>query len=162
MAKYTPSTAKNKIRRSLVAIYDPLPSKKEENTLWQYFESHCAYCNVLIDRNSRTGHLDHLVSSAEWGANNIHNLVLACAKCNGDEKREESWLSFLKRKSESELAHNARRQKIELWRARNSSSKFSIDFYTEAEAIIKEALDNFDFSVQKMRSLYKLSLRKSE
>lgn len=40
MVKDTPPMAKNKIKRSLGAILDPHPSKKEENALWDYFDSH--------------------------------------------------------------------------------------------------------------------------
>lgn len=153
MAKDTPSIAKNKMRRCLVAIYDPHPSKYEESLLWEYFESSCAYCRVLIDRNSRTGHMDHLVSSANGGANNIHNFVLACARCNGDEKREESWATFLEKKSESTLAYITRKEKIESWCALATVPELCSEFTSEAEAIIREALENFEVSVKKMRAL---------
>lgn len=155
MAKDTPSIAKNKIRRSLIAICDPYPSKAEENVLWVYFESSCAYCNVPIDRKARTGHLDHLLSSAEGGTNNIHNFVLACARCNGDEKRDESWISFLKRKSESELANTQRKEKIENWLSLSSIKVLDKELSILKEAIIKEAVENFDLSVNKMRALRK-------
>lgn len=155
MAKDTPSIAKNKIRRSLLAIYDPYPSKSETKLLWEYFESNCAYCNILIDPSSRTGHLDHLISSTEGGTNNIHNFVLACARCNGDEKREESWVSFLERKSDSVLTNIERKEKIESWAARAPVSELSSEFSAELAGIIKEALDNFDESVTKVRDLSK-------
>ncbi len=154
MAKDTVSIAKNKMYRSLVAIYDRHPTKAEKAELWKYFESRCAYCNTDIDPKSRMGHLDHLISSAKAGANNIHNIVLACAHCNGDEKREESWESFLKRKAVSPLTHEARRTKIENWSARSPVTTLNSEFSAEAEAIIKEALENFDFSVKKMRALH--------
>lgn len=155
MPKDTPSIAKNKIRRSLLAIYDPYPSKSETKLLWEYFESSCAYCNVFIDPGSRTGHLDHLISSTEGGTNNIHNFVLACARCNGDEKRDESWVSFLERKSDSMLTNIKRKEKIECWSTRAPVSELSSEFSVELAGILKEALDDFDASVKKMRDLRK-------
>jgi len=99
MAKNTPSMAKNMIKRSLLAVIDPHPSKAEVELLWKYFQSSCAYCGVEIPRESRTGHMDHVVSSALGGSNSIYNHVLSCSRCNGDEKKEESWQSFLTRKA---------------------------------------------------------------
>ncbi|WP_407943038.1 HNH endonuclease [Marinomonas atlantica] len=72
--------AKNKIRRSLVSIIDPYPSKSEVDQLWEYFESRCAYCGISINRGSRTGHLDHLIPSSEGGSNSIYNHALSCAR----------------------------------------------------------------------------------
>lgn len=97
------------------AIFDPLPPKSEIDKIWAYFESDCAYCGKQIERTPRTGHLDHLVPSAECGSNNIHNHALACDRCNGDEKREESWQSFLERKSEDAKILHPRKQKIDFW-----------------------------------------------
>lgn len=157
MPKDTPSMAKNKMRRSLIAVYDPLPSKTEAKELWNYFESRCAYCGVTIERTSRTGHLDHLVPSSEAGCNNIHNHALSCARCNGDEKREEPWKSFLAKKVQSSSVYNERKAKIESWLALAPNSITNKEQIDEAECIIKEALDNFDYAVNKMRKLRKKS-----
>lgn len=153
MPKDTPSMAKNKMRRSLLAIYDPPPSNTEVNQLWNYFESRCTYCGVEIERKSRTGHLDHLVSSPEGGRNNIHSHALSCARCNGDEKREEPWDSFLAKKAESSSGYNERKTKIENWLALAPHTITNKELIDEAEVIIKEALANFEHAVNKMRVL---------
>lgn len=152
MAKDTPSMAKNKIRRSLSAIIDPHPTAAEVNELWSYFASSCAYCGVGIDRASRTGHMDHVDSSALGGSNRVHNHVLACAKCNGDEKREEHWISFLTRKAGSNAEE--RRMRIEAWAARGSKAP-GIDpaVRAQAEAIIERTLGSFDDAVSQLRRL---------
>jgi hypothetical protein len=74
MAKDTPSIAKNKIKRSLGAICDPHPSKKEEKILWEYFHYQCAYCGIEIERESRTGHLQK--------AERIAFLIMLCRVLN--------------------------------------------------------------------------------
>lgn len=153
MPKDTPSLAKNKMRRSLAAIFDPRPSKAEVEELWAYFESRCAYCGTSINRDSRTGHLDHLVLSSEGGSNNVHNHALSCARCNGDEKREESWLSFLDQKAESPQVFDARKKKIENWLAEAPASSLSPENAARAEAIIERAIANFEESVEEMRAL---------
>lgn len=153
MPKDTPSMAKNKIRRSLVAILDPHPSKSEVNELWAYFESRCAYCGTPIDRDSRGGHLDHLVPSAGGGSNNIHNHALSCARCNGDEKREESWLSFLGRKSENSGIFQVRKKRIEQWLSLMPITNKDREVLAEGEDIVREAIESFELSVEKMRAL---------
>jgi len=72
MAKDAPSMVKNKMRRCFQAVIEPHPSKSDIDSLWEYFDSSCAYCGVKIDRGSRTGHVDHVVSSAAGGSNDIH------------------------------------------------------------------------------------------
>ena len=153
MPKDTPSMAKNKIKRSLTAICDPHPSKTEVNLLWEYFESCCAYCGILIERESRTGHLDHLVPAAEGGSNNIHNHALSCARCNGDEKRENPWELFLEQKAETSDLLNLRRTKIENWLSLIPDSVRDEDFKHQADSIVEEALVDFEKLILKMREL---------
>ena len=153
MPKDTPSMAKNKIKRSLAAICDPHPSKTEVNKLWDYFEACCAYCGNSIQHNSRIGHLDHLIPSTDGGSNNIHNHALSCARCNGDEKREESWKSFLERKTENSAILKIRRTKIEIWIALAPETERNEQFAKEAEAIIQNAVQDFERSVERMREL---------
>lgn len=153
MTKDTPSMAKNKMKRSLTAIYDPHPSKIEIDGLWGYFNSCCAYCNKPINRESRIGHIDHLIPSSEGGSNNIHNHALACATCNGDEKREESWISFLEKKSDNNQIFIERKEKIEKWLMLAPTSQTEQLIVIEAEKIIEEAIKNFEHSVEKMRAL---------
>lgn len=153
MPKDTPSIAKNKIKRSLVAIVDPHPSKSDVDALWHYFGSRCAYCGTKIERRSRTGHLDHLIPVSEGGSNNIHNHALSCAHCNGDEKREESWGAFLATKAESPETYERRKLTIEQWLSQLPPKPLSNELWAEADAIIAEAIKSFELSVQKMRSL---------
>lgn len=152
-AKDTPSMAKNKIRRSLVAILDPYPSASETEALWRHFGGCCAYCGKSIERASRTGHLDHVVSAAAGGSNGIHNHVLACASCNGDEKRQEEWRSFLSRKAESPHAALERGERIEAWLAQAKPSEVSPEVRRQAEAIIAEAVASYEQAVARVRAL---------
>ena len=152
MLKDTPSMAKNKIRRSLASILDPHPSTAQISELWSYFKASCAYCGQAIERASRTGHLDHVESSASGGSNSIHNHVLACAKCNGDEKRDEHWGSFLERKAGVEAPN--RRKRVEAWLARAGlESVIEPAKRAEADAIIEQAVKSFNEAVNNMRRL---------
>lgn len=154
-AKDTPSMAKNKIRRSLTAILDPHPSANEVAELWLYFNGLCAYCGVSIDASSRTGHLDHLVSSALGGSNDIHNHALSCARCNGDEKRDEDWQSFLSRKASDASVAQARRAHTLAWLAKTRPSPLGTTAAMQAEVIIQAALASYDQAVIQMRALRK-------
>lgn len=154
MAKNTPSMAKNMIRRSLLAIIDPYPSKAEIDLLWHYFQSSCAYCGVEIPRESRTGHMDHVVSSALGGSNSIYNHVLSCSRCNGDEKREESWVSFLTRKVTCQSLLSERRSKISQWLAQLPAQTPEMQYVqSKVESIINNTLNNFDVAVKELRAL---------
>ncbi|HGY11717.1 MAG TPA: HNH endonuclease [Desulfobacterales bacterium] len=132
---------------------DPLPSKTETNQFWEYFEFCCAYCGVSIERKSRTGYMDHLVPTSEGGSNNIHNHALSCARCNGDEKREKLWDTFLATKSQDVSTHKKCKEKIERWLSLAPSFLKNQEIVTETEEIIKEAIGNFEKSVNKMRVL---------
>lgn len=154
MAKDTPSMAKNKMRRCLVAILDPHPSNLEIEQLWTYFQSSCAYCGIPLDRTSRNGHLDHIVSSALGGTNEIHNHVLSCNKCNGDEKREEDWQSFLARKVTDSALVAERHAHISGWIERaDGRGVLDPSVKTQAETIIVQVLESFDAAVKKLRAL---------
>lgn len=154
-AKDTPSMAKNKIRRSLLAIIDPHPGRAEIDELWGYFQSSCAYCGILISRIARNGHLDHVVSSALGGSNCIHNHVLACARCNGDDKREEFWESFLARKVTDPALAAARHAQISNWLARSATVSAAPQLIARVDAIIDRALADFDVAVGELRALRK-------
>jgi len=121
--------------------------------LWEYFESSCAYCGSLLERDSRTGHLDHLVPATESGSNNIHNHALSCARCNGDEKREESWQFFLEKKAKTPTLLKSRKEKIENWISLGPQKERDKGFNSEVNTIIEEAIENFEQSVTKMREL---------
>ena len=153
MAKDTPSMAKNKMRRSLLAIVDPHPCRTEIDLLWSYFQSCCAYCGVTIPRNSRTGHVDHVVSSALGGSNCIYNHVLSCARCNGDEKREVPWESFLARKVSDRELFAERHARISTWLSRSPGPSIPPIVRAQIDAIIDQAIGNFDSAVQELRAL---------
>lgn len=154
-AKDTPSMAKNKIKRSLLAVLDPHPKPNEIFELWAYFDSSCAYCGIAIPRDSRSGHVDHVVSSALGGGNCIHNHVLSCARCNGDEKREESWESFVIRKAPTPALATERHAHISAWISQGQSVVFTPELRSRSDAIISRALDSFDSAVRELRVLRK-------
>jgi hypothetical protein len=154
MAKDTPSMAKNKMRRCLAAILDPHPSSVEIERLWDYFQSSCAYCGIQLDRASRTGHLDHILSSALGGTNEIHNHLLSCNRCNGDEKREEDWQSFLARKVSDMALAADRHTRISAWIERAGGRGVADpSAKAKAEVIIAQAMESFDDAVKKLRAL---------
>jgi len=108
--RVSPSQAKNLMQRALDTILDPPPPTNEQ--IWQYFEAQCAYCGSTLNKNDRNGHIDHLIAG---GGNHLGNLVLACGPCNGDGKRELSWLDFLNGKVEDQGLKEDRRNKICGW-----------------------------------------------
>lgn len=116
MGKVTLSMAKNQLRKALLTVAYPWPSKMQIEEMRSYFKHCCAYCGVPIDPNRRIGHLDHIVSLAEGGTNNVHNLVLACRTCNGDEKREKHWEDFLREKCGSDTnTYTIRNAHVRSW-----------------------------------------------
>ena len=137
--------------RAMRAIIDPLPSPGEVAELWSHFESKCAYCGCTIARASRTGHLDHIRAGAGGGSNSIFNHVLACAKCNGDLKRETPWIEFLRRTVSNPRERSARAARIRAWLARAPE----LPVAPEAQVIIQAALANFERSVAELRALKK-------
>jgi hypothetical protein len=154
MAKHSPSIARNQIRRSLMAIIDPHPTAHELAKLWEHFSNRCAYCDVEVSKESRDGQVDHIISAALGGKNGVHNHVLACGRCNGDEKRELDWLTFLERKVPDQAVRDLRRQKIIAWIGNGADqSKLSEDQEQQVDQIIKQALLAFDVAVSGMREL---------
>jgi 5-methylcytosine-specific restriction endonuclease McrA len=108
--KYTVSQAKNRMRRTVEEILDPGP--RNVNALWEHFGAQCAYCGKDLNRDRREGHIDHADPD---GGNDLGNLVLACGSCNGDEKREESWQGFLRRKTPDDAIFAEREGRIRAW-----------------------------------------------
>lgn len=146
--------AKNKIRRSLAALLDPHPSAKEVERLWAYFGSSCAYCGLELLRASRTGHLDHVSASAFGGSNSIHNHVLSCARCNGDEKREMCWEEFLRAKCPDASVARERRARISNWISL-APVKSPSAATEEFESIVAAAIASYEGAVAKVRELRK-------
>ena len=153
MAKNTPSMAKNQIRRCLQALVDPHPTPAEIDKLWLYFRSECAYCGTSLARATRTAHVDHVVSQSAGGSNGIHNHVLSCARCNGDEKRELQWEPFLRSKVLDPIHAAERRSRIEAWLVQAPQGTVPQDVQQQAEVVISETLEAFDNAVKKLRLL---------
>jgi hypothetical protein len=91
-------------------ILDPGP--RNVDALWEHFNSRCAYCGKKLSRDLREGHTDH---AEPGGGNGLGNLLLACASCNGDEKREEPWHRFLRRKTPDDALFAEREGHIRVW-----------------------------------------------
>lgn len=134
--------AKNKIKRCLIAILDPHPSPTDVDLLWTHFAASCAYCGISLTREARHGHLDHAIPSTLGGTNSIYSHVLACARCNGDEKRETHWERFLEQKCQDAAARCERRDRIVAWFAAGGDRSRAIDddIHRQAQQIIEDAL----------------------
>ncbi len=102
------------MKRAIDEIIDPGPTSIDP--LWEYFESRCAYCDVELIRGDRDAHTDH---AERDGGNHIGNLVLACGRCNGDEKRDIDWRVFLELKVLDRAAFDVREMRIVDWMAAN-------------------------------------------
>jgi hypothetical protein len=153
MARYTASQAKNLMKRSLRQILDPGPLPAERDQLWAHFQSACSYCGDPLNRDKREGHLDHLVPSSGGGTNEIFNHVLACGKCNGDEKRDTEWEVFLASKETDAEVQKDRRARIAAWTVRSSRKPPSTDVLEKAEAIIEGVIRHYDEAVMSLRRL---------
>lgn len=143
MKRKTLSMAKNTMRRALADLLDPPPSAKEQLKLREHFGDCCCYCGAAAP--PRAAHFDHANPGA---GNHLGNFLLACARCNGDEKRETPWEEFLAQKCGSnEAIHRERRTRIRDWldartavrnvdeppvRAAREAVERSIEAYAEA------------------------------
>lgn len=127
MPRVTPSMAKNTIKRSLRSIVDRELTATEKSAIWSHFSSECAYCGKKLAREGREGHVDHLIPTTSGGTNHISNRVLSCPPCNGDEKREEDWMTFLNRKIKDTTMREERIRRIEGWVKTHSHLNKPID-----------------------------------
>lgn len=85
-------------------------SAEDKDSIWKYFDSKSAYCSKPLDASSREGYMNHLVQFAL----SIHDFVLACYACKGNEKRETPWKDFLKIKCNEQEFKN-REEQIKKW-----------------------------------------------
>lgn len=143
--------AKNTLRRALRAMLDPELRPAEVNSIWTYFRSACAYCELPLTRSSREGHIDHLVSTAQGGTNHISNRVLSCGACNGDEKRERAWEEFLRAKSSDDSTFASRGARIHEWRARHSAG-VAVPDEVLLQAVTNDVLKAVDQAVFRLRA----------
>ncbi len=152
----TPSGAKNAIRRALLGIFDPHPNPSQIHQIWSFFDSACAYCGRNLVRGNRDAHIDHLVSTGSGGSNALANFVLACGICNGDEKREEDWKSFLRKKAADESAYELRRMQIEKWIASCPSGDIcDPSLLSVVNEEVDQAILAFDVALRRIRELKK-------
>lgn len=115
MKAKTLGQAKNLMRRALADLLDRLPGESEQRRLREHFEHRCAYCSAPA--GLRDGHIDH---AEPKGGNSIGNLLLACKVCNGDEKREMHWETFLQKKCGADRPlYEQRWQRIRAWMNNN-------------------------------------------
>jgi hypothetical protein len=157
MPKVTPSYAKNVIRRALLSVVDVPPTPAQVEKAWAFFGFACAYCGRALDRKNRDGHLDHLVSATTGGPNHICNRVLSCGPCNGDEKREKEWETFLAEKISDQDLLRVRRTKIGEWVRLMSADNSAIpkDLSQLVEREISSAIKSFDDAIRKIRDAKK-------
>jgi HNH endonuclease len=153
MARNTPSMTRNAMERCFATILDQSPSRSAIAKLWEYFDSCCAYCGTKLDRQSRTGHLDHALASSDGGSNSIYNYVLSCGTCNGDEKRGEEWQAFLTKKVVDPDLALIRKYRIEAWISRDRTIALDSRTGVEAEQIVDRALRAFDEAIERLRLL---------
>ena len=154
MGKMTPSAAKNAIRRALVGIIDPHPNATQIHRIWAFFDSSCAYCGRSLVRGNRDAHIDHLVPLGAGGSNALANFVLSCGICNGDEKREENWQSFLRRKAPDDVTCDLRRKRIEAW-IDDCSGGAPLDssVLSAVDHEVDRAVAAFDVALENVRAL---------
>ena len=152
----TPSQARNAIRKALTGIIDPKPRKSEIDAMWEHFQRKCAFCGTKLKRTERKGHADHLVAATEGGHNHIYNRVLACARCNGDEKLDHDWLTFLASVAQDPKMRARRQQKIEAWQKQHRAECSTADSQTAAALIVAEkVIKVFNDACEQTRSLRK-------
>ena len=142
------SKAKNAMRRALSDLTDPPPSRDGQLAMRRHFEDRCAYCSASA--GPREGHIDH---ADKYGGNSLGNLVLACGKCNGDEKRETHWEEFLREKcGKDRAALEERQRRIRAWMdAHPFTPRPSTPEIDEAIATAHLAIDSFAAAYHRVR-----------
>jgi CRISPR/Cas system Type II protein with McrA/HNH and RuvC-like nuclease domain len=106
---------KNMIGRALRGVVDPEPTGKQISSLWEYFDSKCAYCGREVQKKNKSAHIDHLTPTSKKGMNHISNRVLSCASCNEQEKKEMDWEPFLRQKNPDNAEFETRKNRILDW-----------------------------------------------
>src|SRR5438105_15521007 len=151
----TPSQVKNIIRRGLRSLVDAELDSLQSSQVWTFFGSMCAYCGVLLDKNKREGHLDHLVSSSAGGSNHLSNRVLSCGSCNGDQKRELPWNEFLRLKNPDAIAYRERHCRILKWIETAGKPNFESTQLDLVARETKRVIQVFDDACATIRSTLK-------
>ncbi len=115
MATPGPPQARNAIKKSLFGLLGTKLTDEARDAIWEVFESSCAYCGRNLDRSRREGHMDHVVAAMAGGIEGLQNFVLACGVCNGDEKREMPWETFLATRAADPVVRREREARIRSW-----------------------------------------------
>jgi hypothetical protein len=155
MPAVTTAYVKNVINRGLSELVDPSPTKGDQASIWQHFNSCCAYCGTTLDRAAKEGCIDHLVPASKRGANSIGNRVLACGPCNDTEKLDQPWEPFLRSKSKSDAVFDARRQRIVAWQTRHPIGD-EVYHQSVRDAASEKALEVIRVFDEKVRELQQL------
>lgn len=152
MPALTSAQIKNFVRRSFRELVDPSPDKDAVTTIWDFFENRCAYCDRVLQRENKEGHIDHLVSASQAGANHISNRVLSCAQCNEKEKLDRDWRGFLRSKAPSDEDLESREARILRW-VQSAAAAHPLDpaLIAEASAAAAEVNDLFDARYKALR-----------
>lgn len=147
--------AKNVVRRALMQIADPAPDRRQQLLIWDFFGSACAYCGRVLTKETKEGHIDHLVPASLGGRNHIANRVLACAPCNEKEKRDAPWEGFLETKCTDKQVRAHRRSRIEEWQRLNAMQEAAEagKLRELAEAASKELHRLFDEKAAAIREI---------
>jgi CRISPR/Cas system Type II protein with McrA/HNH and RuvC-like nuclease domain len=156
MPAATPGYVKNMIRRSLREIVDPSPKKEDEERIWKFFNSKCAYCGKLLSKLQKQGHIDHLLPSSLGGTNHISNRVLSCANCNEAEKLDGAWQEFMVKKNLDPAVLRARIVKIHEWQKLNGKPTLNQEKLREVESLSESVVAFYDAKVRAARKLNKL------
>jgi len=153
MPAVTTAYVKNIIKRGLSELVDSSPTKDDQASIWQHFNSSCAYCGTALNREE--GRIDHLLAASKGGANSIGNRVLSCGPCNDKEKLDQPWEPFLRSKSESDAVFDARRQRILAWQTRHPVAN---EAYHQSvrDAASEKALEVIKVFDEKVRELQQL------
>ena len=148
MKRKTLSVAKNMMRRALADLMDPPPRESEQLELRDHFAHSCCYCGR--DAPPREGHLDHADTR---GGKRLGNFLLACRRCNGDEKRETGWEDFLRAKCGDDAAvHGERHALISAWLDRHRSDpRASTPEIETARAAAEKAIEVYEVAYNALR-----------
>lgn len=151
MPRYTIAYAKNIMRRTIRAIIDAEPTKTEVAKIWGYFKDECAYCGRKLIKGTKDAHIDHLVSAALRGGNELSNRVLSCGPCNGNEKRDTPWGNFLRHKNPNKQLFQTRRHVILKWKKQAAGRKPGISSGLRALAAADESVLSFERKCLELR-----------
>jgi|ERR1017187_931632 hypothetical protein len=145
--------AKNYIARAFRAVVDPHPPDESLSSLWQHFQSRCAYCGIEIARAPKQAHYDHLASS---GGSRLSNFVLSCPDCN-ERKRDLDWQRFLRGRCSDEQIFQSRRATILAWQQQAQQHDAIVDpvLLDRADVCIAKVYSVFDQQLSDLRAFKK-------